>query len=146
MQYIWHGDERSVDYEGELHLSQFDLHKTYFRELNFTRSESGKCLLRPPNLYILHFHFLSWNIFSPSSCVFTAETYRILSYPGKQQLLYLPPNFYSTVIFIVPFHSNLQTQLNFSWLELELTLFSHGKKEGRKNNPHLASSTRNDPT
>ena len=86
VQYIWHGDERSVDYEGELHLSQFDLHKTYFRELNFTRSESGECLLRPPNLYILHFHFLSWNIFSPSSCVFTAETYRILSYPGKQQL------------------------------------------------------------
>ena len=25
--------------------------------------------------------------------------------------------------FIVKLHSNLQTQLNFSWLELELTLF-----------------------
>ena len=44
----------------------------------------------------------------------------------------------------VKLHSNLQTQLNFSWLEKELTLFSHGRrKEGRKEegrtNPHLAS-------
>ena len=41
----------------------------------------------------------------------------------------------------------MQTQLNFSWLEKELTLFSHGRrrKEGRRN-PHLASSRRNDPT
>ena len=31
-----------VDYEGELQLSQFDLKETYFRELNFTRSESSK--------------------------------------------------------------------------------------------------------
>ena len=49
---------------------------------------------------------------------------------------------------IVKLHSNLQTQLNFSWLEKELTLFSHGRKrkEGRKNNPHLAFSRKNDPT
>ena len=34
---------------------------------------------------------------------------------------------------IVKLHSNLQTQLNFSWLEKELTLFSHGRKEeGRR--------------
>ena len=35
---------------------------------------------------------------------------------------------------IVKLHSKLQTQLNFSWLEKELTLFSHGrrrKEEGR---------------
>ena len=32
-----------VGYEGELQLSQFDLQETYFRELNFTRSESGNC-------------------------------------------------------------------------------------------------------
>ena len=30
---------------------------------------------------------------------------------------------------IVKLPSNLQTQLNFSWFELELTLFSHGMKE-----------------
>ena len=39
-------------------------------------------------------------------------------------------------IIIVKLHSNLQTQLNFSGLEKELTLFSHGRrrrrKEGRK--------------
>ena len=46
----------------------------------------------------------------------------------------------------VKLHSNLQTQLNFSWLEWELTLFSHGIK-GKEvwNNPHLASRKRNEP-
>ena len=51
--------------------------------------------------------------------------------------------------FIVKLHSNLQTQLNFSWLEKELTLFSHGrrrKEEEGRSNPHLAFSRRNDPT
>ena len=32
-----------VGYEEELQLSQFELQETYFRELNFTRSESGNC-------------------------------------------------------------------------------------------------------
>ena len=30
---------------------------------------------------------------------------------------------------VVKLHSNLQTQLNFSWLENELTLFSYGRKK-----------------
>ena len=40
---------------------------------------------------------------------------------------------FSVLWKIVKLHSNFQTQLNFSWLEKELTLFSHGrrkKKEG----------------
>jgi hypothetical protein len=36
------GDPVHVGYEGELQLSQFDLQKTFFRELNYTRSESGR--------------------------------------------------------------------------------------------------------
>ena len=32
----------------------------------------------------------------------------------------------------VKLHSNLQTQLNFSWLEKELTLFSHGSTSPRQ--------------
>ena len=57
-------------------------------------------------------------------------------------------NVFSAIWNVVKLHSNLQTQLNFSWFESELTLFSHGRrwrKEGR-NNPHLAFSRRNDPT
>ena len=49
-------------------------------------------------------------------------------------------------IDFVKLHSNLQTQLNFSWLEKELTLFSHRRREEGRNNPHLAFSRRNDPT
>ena len=49
-------------------------------------------------------------------------------------------------MFIVKLHSNLQTQLNFSWLEKELTLFSHGRRKEEGSNPHLAFSRRNDPT
>ena len=58
----------------------------------------------------------------------------------------------NTFRIFVKLHSNLQAQLNFSWLEKELTLFSHGRrkegrrKEGRRRNPHLASNRRNDPT
>ena len=37
------------------------------------------------------------------------------------------------IFHFVKLHSNLQTQLNFSWLEKELTLFSHGRRrEGRR--------------
>ena len=58
MQYKWLGGEHCiplfsgtyhivgsepVGYEGELQLSQFDLKETFFRELNFTRSESSEC-------------------------------------------------------------------------------------------------------
>ena len=32
-------------------------------------------------------------------------------------------------LLFVKLHSNLQTQLNFSWLEKELTLFSHGRRK-----------------
>ena len=33
----------------------------------------------------------------------------------------------------VKLHSNLETQLKFTWLEKELTLFSHGRRnEGRR--------------
>ena len=45
---------------------------------------------------------------------------------------------------IVQLYSNLQTQLNFNWLEL--TLFSHRKEGKRRKNPHLASIRGNDPT
>ena len=37
--------------------------------------------------------------------------------------------------FIVKLHSNLQTQLNFSWFELELTLFSYGRKKEEEPSP-----------
>ena len=50
------------------------------------------------------------------------------------------------ILIFVKLHSNLQTQLNFSWLKKELTLFSHGRKEEEGRNPHLFSSGRNDPT
>ena len=43
--------------------------------------------------------------------------------------------------FFVKLHSNLHTQFNFSWLEQELTLFSHGRrrrKEGRTHTQLLA--------
>ena len=37
--------------------------------------------------------------------------------------------------FFVKLHSNLQTQLNFSWFEEELTLFSHGKRKKEEEGP-----------
>ena len=41
-------------------------------------------------------------------------------------------------VHIVKLHSNLQTQLKFSWLGKELTLFSHGgrKKEEEEEGTH----------
>ena len=51
---------------------------------------------------------------------------------------------YHFIIF-VKLHSNLQTQLNFSWFEWELTLFSHGRTR-RRNNLHLDSSRGCDST
>ena len=54
--------------------------------------------------------------------------------------------FINTSVDIVKLHPNLQTQLNFSWLEKELTVFSHGRKEEGITTPNLAFCRRNDPT
>ena len=70
-----------VGYEGELQLSQFDLQKTFFRELNFTRSESGNCC--PGFIQILTFNFLSRNLLCVTSSVPAAETHWLLPDPGK---------------------------------------------------------------
>ena len=56
------------------------------------------------------------------------------------------PLYIVVVVDIVKLHSNLKTQLNFSWLEKELILFSHGRRRKEGTNPHLAFSRMNDPT
>ena len=37
----------------------------------------------------------------------------------------MPFVYFYVYVYVVKLHSNLQTQLNFSWLEKELTLFSY---------------------
>lgn len=49
--------------------------------MNFTRSESGQDMLSSYALKTVN--ILSWNILSPASCVFAAETHRVLPHPGK---------------------------------------------------------------
>ena len=41
VQYNWLSGSEPVGLEGDLQMSQFDLQKTFARELNFTRHESG---------------------------------------------------------------------------------------------------------
>ena len=41
VQYNWLSGSDPVGLEGDLQMSQFDLQKTFARELNFTRHESG---------------------------------------------------------------------------------------------------------
>jgi len=47
----------------------------------------------------------------------------------KSEIFLDPKYFWTQIVFFVKLHSNLQTQLNFSWLEKELTLFSHGRRK-----------------
>ena len=38
--YQWHDPTLAVDYEGELQLSQFDIKKTEYRQVNISRAEA----------------------------------------------------------------------------------------------------------
>ena len=45
--YIWQKPKnKSVDYEGKLQLSQFDIMETAFRDLNYSRGNNSKCSLQ----------------------------------------------------------------------------------------------------
>ena len=48
-------------------------------------------------------------------------------------------------MLIVKLHSNLQTQLNFSWLEEALALFSHSKMNKKEYQPSGAGGTHSPP-
>ena len=43
--YVWSNPTEAVDYEGKLQLSQFDIKRTNFRGLNYSRSAGGENIL-----------------------------------------------------------------------------------------------------
>lgn len=110
VEYKWLEGASPVGYEGELQLSQviwasvecqkspgaitlfqFDLQKTFFRQLNFTRSESGDILWHwkkspwptmqcPINIIV------SWNLLGVASGVPPTKTHWIFSHPGTMYI------------------------------------------------------------